>query len=51
MSAPSDRKPETLDEYRDKLREVLALLLEARDALPAIPLASARLRGIGSLAG
>lgn len=40
------KKPETLQEYKDKLSEVLLLLLEARDALPAISLASAKLRGL-----
>lgn len=39
-------KPETLEEYKVKLKEVLGLLLEARDALPAISLASAKLRGL-----
>ena len=44
--ADTPRKPETLDEWREKCREVMHLLLEARDALPAISLASAKLRGI-----
>lgn len=39
-------KPETTEEYKAKLGEVLVLLLEARDALPAISLTSAKLRGI-----
>lgn len=37
------KKPETIEEYEEKLREVLSLLLEARDALPAISLASAKI--------
>lgn len=40
------KKPETLEEYKVKLKEMFNLLLEARDALPAISLASAKLRGI-----
>ena len=39
-------KPETLEEYEVKLKEVLHLLIEARDALPAISLASAKLHGV-----
>ena len=37
------KKPETLEEHKSKLRELLALLLECRDALPAITLVRAKL--------
>lgn len=40
------KKPETLEECQEKIKEMFNLLLEARDALPAISLASAKLRGI-----
>lgn len=40
------KKPDTLDEYQTKLREALHLLVECRDALPAISMASARLHGV-----
>lgn len=40
------KKPETLEECQAKIKEMFSLLLEARDALPAISLASAKLRGI-----
>lgn len=40
------KKPETIEEYKVKLGEVLHLLIEARDALPAISLVSAKLRGV-----
>jgi len=46
MTKQTSKKPETIEEYKDKLGEVLRLLIEARDALPAISLASAKLRGI-----
>jgi hypothetical protein len=39
-------KPETLDEYKVLLPKLLALLLECRDALPAISLVSAKLHNI-----
>lgn len=39
-------KPQTLEEWRDKCREMLLLLIECRDALPAISLTSAKLHGI-----
>ena len=39
-------KPETLEEYKEKLKEFFYLLIECRDALPAISLTSARLRNI-----
>jgi len=39
-------KPETLEEYDTKLKEVLSLLLEARDALPAISLVNAKLHRV-----
>ena len=35
-----------IDNPDEKCRELAKLLLEARDALPAISMASARLRGI-----
>lgn len=41
-----NKKPETIEEYKTKLSEVLHLLIEARDALPAISLASAKLHGV-----
>jgi len=41
-----NKKPETIEEYKDKLSDVLCLLIEARDALPAISLASAKIHGI-----
>ncbi len=40
------KKPETLDEYEDKIREMFSLLVEARDTLPAISLVSARLNNV-----
>ena len=40
------KKPETLEECQEKIKEMFNLLLEARDALPAITLTSAQLRGI-----
>lgn len=39
-------KPVTLEEWRSKCREMMLLLIECRDALPAIQLSSAKLRGI-----
>ncbi len=36
----------TIENPEEKCRELAQLLLEARDALPAISLTSARLRGI-----
>lgn len=39
-------KPETLEEWREKAKQLLALLLECRDALPAISAASARLHNV-----
>lgn len=39
-------KPETLEEWRAKCREMMLLLIESRDAIPAILLSSAKLRGI-----
>lgn len=33
-----------IDDKNEKIKEAFFLLLEARDALPAIPMASARLR-------
>lgn len=41
-----NKKPETIEEYKDKLGDVLHLLIEARDALPAISLTSAKLHGV-----
>ena len=46
MSKPQTTKPETLEEWKNKCREMMLLLIECRDAIPAIPLSSARLRGI-----
>lgn len=40
------KKPETLEECQAKIMEMARLLLEARDALPAISFTSAKLRGI-----
>ena len=37
------KKPETLDEYKAKQKELLTLLVKCRDALPVISLTSARL--------
>ena len=42
----NEQKPETLEQWREKCREMMILLIECRDALPAISLASAKLRGI-----
>ena len=39
-------KPVTIEEWEAKGKQLLALLLECRDALPAISLTSAKLRGI-----
>lgn len=47
MSGAEDtKKPETLEEYKKKLDKFFYLLLEARDALPAISLASAKLHHV-----
>ena len=40
------KKPETLEEYRETIARFLPLLLECRDALPAISLASAKLHNV-----
>lgn len=40
------KKPETIEEWRSKCHEMLLLLVECRDALPAISFASAKLHGI-----
>lgn len=39
-------KPETLEEHQAKLKELLPLLLECRDALPAITIDRARLHRV-----
>lgn len=39
-------KPETIEEWKAKCREFMTLLIEARDALPAISLASAKLHNV-----
>lgn len=44
MNAPVNQA--TLREAADKIESMFKLLLECRDALPAITLVSARLRGI-----
>lgn len=45
---PVQLDPPSADERftHEKCKEMFLLLIECRDALPAIPLASARLRGI-----
>lgn len=40
------KKPETVEEWQAKGKELLSLLIEARDALPAISTASARLHNV-----
>ena len=42
----SQDKPDTLEEWKTKCMELAQLLLEARDALPAISTVSARLHNI-----
>ncbi len=39
-------KPETIEEYDQKLKECLRLLIECRDALPAISVTAARLHHV-----
>lgn len=49
MGSLTEKQQATLDKIPDKdekIRDMAKLLLECRDALPAITLASARLRGI-----
>lgn len=46
MATADYRRPASIEEHRDKLQELLDLLLECRDALPAISLASAKLHGV-----
>jgi hypothetical protein len=40
------KKPETIEEHEIKLKEMFYLLIECRNALPAISLSSARLMNI-----
>lgn len=40
------KKPETFEEWQEKGRQLLALLLECRDALPAINTVQARLHNV-----
>jgi hypothetical protein len=40
------KKPETLEECQAKIKEMFSLLLETRDALPAITTVSARLHNV-----
>ncbi len=40
------KKPETIEEYKAKVEEMRSLLVEARDALPAISQVGARLHHI-----
>ena len=42
----TNHKPETLEEWKTKCIELAQLLIEARDALPAISTVSARLHNI-----
>ena len=42
----SEHMANRIDDKDGKIKQAFILLLEARDALPAIPLASARLRGL-----
>jgi hypothetical protein len=43
---PQTTKPETVEEWKEKASQLIGLLIECRDALPAISLTSAKLRGI-----
>lgn len=39
-------KPQTIEEWQEKSKEFIRLLIEARDALPAINMVSARLHNV-----
>jgi hypothetical protein len=41
-----DQKPETLEEHKEKLKEFFYLLIECRDALPAISRVAATLHNV-----
>ena len=40
------REPQTIEEMAIKQKQLISLLIECRDALPAISLTSARLHGV-----
>ena len=46
MNEPNEHMAARIADKDEKIKEAFLLLLEARDALPAITLASARLRGL-----
>ena len=42
----SDHMADRIDDQPEKIKQAFHLLLESRDALPAIPMSAAKLRGL-----